>query len=49
MVVNVAKISQKMKNKWNKNFLSEEKNIIEWEKRKYLEILKVYIKIDKKS
>ena len=45
MIVNVIKISQRMK---KKSLLSTEKNIIEWEKSNDLEILKVYIETDKK-
>ena len=45
MIVNVTKISQRMK---KKSLLSTEKNIIEWEKSNDLEILKVYIETDKK-
>ena len=43
--MNLAKISQRMKNKC---FFSTEKDIIEWEKNNDLEVLKVYIEIDKK-
>ena len=39
MVVNVTKISQKMK---NKSLLSIEKNIVEWEKALYFNYKKVF-------
>ena len=45
MVLNVTKISQRMK---NKSLLSAEKNIKEWEKSNDSEILKAYKEIDKK-